>query len=180
MASPHTVGAIYDTVERVVHVPDAYTFTQAGIENVDEFVAWLNTKAKAQRFAVITATPLTRTARGGMNRKYTEYLKGQPDVRVRAALNRLLADSARHGASHPVSLVRRGGGWEVPRAIESIRTIAKEANVAFNDARAAFLTFLRHELGDIMDRVTFPPQDAVRPETDTLDEYGDEPYPVNL
>ena len=181
MAAPHTVRAIYDTAEGVVHVPDIRSYTQAGLENVDEFVAWLNAKAEQQRFTVITATPMTRTARGGMTRRYTGYLKGQPEVRIRAALNRLVEDAARyHGTRSPISLVRQGGGWEVLRAIDSIRTIADEANVAFNDARAALLAFLRRELGEVMDQVTFPPDDAVRPDVDSRDHDGHEAYPVNL
>lgn len=181
MAAPHTVRAIYDTAEGVVHVPDIRSYTEAGLENIDEFVAWLNTKAKQQRFTVITATPMTRTARGGMTRRYADYLKGQPEVRTRAALHRLVEEAARyHGTRSPISLVRQGGGWEVLRAIDSIRTIADEANVPFNDARAAFLAFLRRELGEVMDRVTFPPDDAVRPDVDSGDHDGHEAYPVNL
>jgi hypothetical protein len=181
MAPPRTVRAIYDTSEGVVHVPDIQSYNQAGIENIDEFVAWLNTKAKQQRFTVITATSMSRTARGGMTRRYADYLYGQPEVRIRAALNRLVEDAARyHGTRSPISLVRQGGGWEVLRAIDSIRTIADEANVPFNDARVALLAFLRRELGEVRDRVTFPPDDAVRPDVDSHDHVGHEAYSVNL
>jgi hypothetical protein len=31
-----------------------------------------------------------------------------------------------------------------------------------------------------MDRVVFPPDDAVRPEDDATDQFGHDPYPVQL
>ncbi len=150
------------------------------VENTEEFVAWLNTKAGRQRFTVVTATPMVRSARGGMNRRYTEYLKGEPAVRIRGALPHLLTDWATYNRQ-PVCLAHRsGGGWEVPGAIEKIKAIASHANVPFNDARQALLDYLKAELGDVMDRVVFPPEDTVRPEHDTVDDYGDEPYPIRL
>jgi len=92
MAKPNTVGAIHDTDENVVHVPDPATFQGGGVENIGEFVAWLNTKAGKARFHVVTATPMVRSARGGMNGRYTEYLNCEPAVRIGAALRNLLAD----------------------------------------------------------------------------------------
>ena len=180
MAKPITVGAIHDTDDNVVHVPDPATFQGGGVENIDEFVAWLNTKAGKARFAVLTATPMIRSARGGMNRRYTEYLNGEPAVRIRAALRHLLADWSGYGR-HAVAVAQRdGGGWEVPGAIEKIKAIAAHANVPFNDARQALFDYLKAELGDVMDRVVFPPQDAVRPEHDSTDQSGHDPYPVHL
>ncbi len=180
MAKPITVGAIHDTDDNVVHVPDPATFQGGGVENIDEFVAWLNTKAGKARFAVLTATPMIRSARGGMNRRYTEYLNGEPAVRIRAALRHLLADWSGYGR-HAVALAQRdGGGWEVPGAIEKIKTIAAHANVPFNDARQALFDYLKAELGEVMDRVVFPPKNAVRPEHDSTDQSGHDPYPVEL
>jgi hypothetical protein len=110
MATPRTVHAIHDTDDNVVHVPDTATY-HAGVENIDEFVAWLNTKAGKARFNVVTATPMVRSARGGMNRRYTEYLKGEPAVRIRGALRHLLADWAgygRHAVSRPSATAAAG------------------------------------------------------------------------
>jgi hypothetical protein len=187
MAPPPTALAIHDTRTGVVHLPerDPYAHrdaTMRPIENLDEFVAWLNAKAKTERFAVITVTQISRTARGGLGRQFTEYLKGHPDVRVRAAVNHLVTDySNQPGASNSLRLARsRDGSWTVPHAVELIRAIAKDANVPFNDARIALLNHLRAELGDVIDRVVFPPEDAVRPADDTTDEHGEDAYPVDI
>src|SRR5206468_3574167 len=83
----------------------------------------------------------------------------EPAVRIRAALRHLLADWAGYGR-HAVTVAQRdSGGWEVPGAIEKIKAIATHANVPFNDARQALFDYLKAELGDVMDRVVFPPQD---------------------
>jgi hypothetical protein len=185
MSPPRRTTAIYDTVDGVVHVPDIYHHGSDGLTNTEEFVAWLNSRSKtdpdAPRFAVVTATHLSRTARGGMARHYATYLKGEPAVRVRDAMRQLLGDYTRLGLrGNPVALVQHEGAWEVPQAAQTIAAIAQAANVPFNDARAAFLAYLRAQLGDVMDRAVFPPENAVRPERDTRDEFGDEPWPVQL
>jgi len=180
MAAPPTVQAIHDTDTAVVHVPDVFTYTDAGLENLEQFVGWLNTRAGRDRFTVVTATPIRKSARGGMTRLHTEYLKGEPEVRIRAALHRLLRTWTGRLKTNPASLVRRGGSWTVPDAAEAIRLIAHDANVPFNDARRAFLDLLTAELGPVMDRVVFPPEDAVRPLADDTDRYGEQAYPVDL
>jgi hypothetical protein len=43
---------------------------------------------------------------------------------------------------------------------------------------AEHLALLRHELGEVMDRVTFPPATAVTPADP--DQIDDDPYPVDL
>jgi hypothetical protein len=176
VAETRTVKAIYDTREQVVHVPsmlfDGRSYPRPAplreVENIDDFVAWLNAKAKTERFTVVTATPVAGTARGGIGWRYAEYLKGQPEVRIRAALKKIMEHQR-------VGLICRAGGWEVNEATMAIRTIAEDANVSFNEARSAYLVFLRAELGDVVDRITFPPENAAR----TTDD-GDAPYPVHL
>lgn len=177
MAEPSTIKAIYDSRDQVVHVPSMLFDERAyprlkplrELENVDDFVAWLNAKAKTERFMVVTATPLAGTARGGIGWRYAEYLKGQPEARIRAAMKAVMKHDR-------VGLVCRDGVWEVKEATMAIRTIAEDAKVSFNEARTAYLAFLRAELGDIVDRMTFPPENAAR----TTDENGDAPYPVEL
>lgn len=169
MTAPHTTPAIHDTETGLVHVPDPYAFP-AGLDNLDEFVAWLNTKAESPgRYTVVAATGMARRARAGLSRQYTEYLKGEPAVRLRAALRRVLTDRAHHRDGAPVSLVHNAaGGWDLPHATHTIRAIAAEADVDFNAARAVLLAHLTAELGAVMDRVAFPPEDAVRPDDDPL------------
>jgi hypothetical protein len=177
VAEPRTIKAIYDNREQVVHVPSMLFANSAypritplrAIENIDDFVAWLNAKAKTERFTVVTATPLAGTARGGIGWRYAEYLKGKPEARIRAAIKEVMTHDR-------VGVVCRAGVWEVNEATMAIRTIAEDAKVSFNEARTAYLAFLRAELGDIVDRMTFPPENAAR----TLDEADDAPYPVEL
>lgn len=177
MAETRTIQAIYDSREQVVHVPSMLFANSSyprvaplrALENIDDFVAWLNAKAKTERFTVVTATPLAGTARGGIGWRYVEYLKGQPEARIRAAIKAVMKHDR-------IGLVCRDGVWEVKEATMAIRTIAEDAKVSFNDARTAYLAFLRAELGDIVDRMTFPPENAAR----TTDEDGDAPYPVEL
>jgi hypothetical protein len=185
MSTPHRIPAIFDTVEGVVHVPDFYNLGTDGLTNTDELFAWLNNRSKADphapRFAVVTATPIRRSARGGMARHYATYLNGEPQVRIRDAMGELICNCGRRsGHGNPVALVQREGAWEVPQATNTIAGIAQTANVPFNDARTAFLDYLRTQLGDVMERVVFPPEDAVRSDRDNHDEFGDQPWPVRL
>src|SRR5689334_5720588 len=108
MAPASTVKAIHDTDTAVVHVPDVYSYSDAGLENLDQFVARLNTRAGRDRFTVVTATPIRKSARGGMTRLHTEYLKGEPEVRIRAALNRLLRTWTGRLPHNPACLLRQG------------------------------------------------------------------------
>jgi hypothetical protein len=181
MSKPPRIPAIYDTVDGVVHVPDAYTQGPDGLTNTDEFVAWLNTRSKAApdapRFVVLPATAIVRSARGGMARHNATYLKGEPQVRIREAMGELIRNCGRRSNGNPVAPVQREGAWEVPQASQTIASIAQTANVPFNDARTAFLDYPRAQLGDVMDRVVFPPENAVRPDRD---EFGEEQWPVRL
>ena len=177
MAGPRTITAIYDSQEQVVHVPSMLIDGQGyptraplrEFENITDFVAQLNAKAKTERFRVVTATPVAGTARGGMGWRYAEYLKGKPEARIRAALKKNMERLR-------VGLICRGGGWEVNDATSVIHAIAEDAGVSFNEARAAYLAFLRAELGDVVNRMTFPPENAAR----TADANGPAPYPVDL
>jgi hypothetical protein len=88
--------------------------------------------------------------------------------------------SSHNSHSNPVAMVQRGDAWEVPQATQTIAAIAQTANVPFNEARTAFLDYLPTHLGDVMDRVVFPPEDAVRSDHDNREQFGDEPWPVRL
>jgi hypothetical protein len=169
-------NAVFDTREGVVHVPERSDYPY-GVENLTDFVAWLNDKAKTDRFLPVTATAMRRRGRAGMTRRYAEFLKGAPDVRIRDALQHVLRLSSQ---SHRGVRVERGpdGDWRIPDAVNGISAIAEEAKVSFADAHAAFLALLRHELGDVMDRVTFPPATAVTPASP--EQSDDDPYPVDL
>jgi hypothetical protein len=96
-----------------------------------------------------------------------------------------MASLMRRYSSHvhqgnPVAPVQRAGAWEAPEASSTITEIARAAQVSFNDARNAFLAYLRAQLGDVTDRVVFPPEHAVQPEHGKDDEIDDEPWPIRL
>jgi len=181
MAPRRTVQAIYDTQEGVVHIPELTRYQWVGLENTEEFVAWLNAKANKPRFTVVTATPIVTSAKGGMAARYHQYLNGEPAVRIRAALNRIIAQ---HSMYHQprLALIYHGGCWTVPEATVTIASIAEAARVPFDDARQALLDYLRGELGDVMDRVVFPLAHTAASETGPTDtgDIGDEAYPVEL
>lgn len=62
----------------------------------------------------------------------------------------------------------------IPELTRTIESIASRASVPFNDARQALWDYLKQQLGEVMDRVTFPPVNAI-----TTDDTGGLPDPLD-
>jgi len=154
---------IFDTRDQVVHYPAVHRYHREAfaMEGIEQFVAYLNTKAGPDRFTIVTATPLLARGRSGLTRHYATFLKGEPQLRIRAAIKEL--------PDNVFALVRQGGAWVIPQVAHTISTIASTASVPYNDARQGLWDYLKQQLGDVMDRVTFPPVNAVTDDSDPDD-----------
>jgi hypothetical protein len=164
VSHPHPPApVIFDTRDQVVHYPSLRNQYREAfqMEGIEQFVAYLNAKAGAERFIIVPATPVLATGRSGLTRHYATFIKGEPQLRLRAAIKNTHDDR--------FTLTRRQGAWMIPNLTQIIQAIAEQASVSFNDARQGVWDFLKAQLGDVMDRVIFPPVNAVTDDSDPDD-----------